>query len=355
MPQYIAPRSHADRLQVLARAAHTGQMDINAGRNYVTQAIIDTVNNLRLPYASAVNAIPIAGAAHSKEVRERNEAIATLEVWTRDFWDVLKRRIHRLNQPAEVHTFYGLSLDGTLPKPTTPADWLQAAEKCVEGDKNAYTAGYAIMANPSSEELDALLIVASTEADEVAEADRQHDEALAAAAMMVSDIDAVIDDVMEELRFNTRRMDYPSQRRIQRTYGSKFKTLPSEPDDDFNEQVIGMGNSMQTTFSATLDHPPLVSETVRVSDGSSLLTDTDPNGDGIGQFGPAVQGTGTVNYASGAVTVTFIMPPGPRCRSRTKGGSKRKGAAPDWHGPFGQMRTPSSATHRSSRTWRSSR
>lgn len=311
MPKYVSPQSHADRLQVLARAIQTGQMDIDAGRNYVTQDTIDRMNALRPAYAAAVQAIPVASAARSKEVRERNEAIAVLEVWVRDFWVVLKRRVHRLNQPAEVLVFYGLPLDGTLPTPFTPADWIQAAENCVQGDADAVAAGYPAMQNPAVPELVAVLTAATTEAGEVAEADRLHDEALAGAAALVPDIDEVITDLMEELRFNTRKMDYPSQRRIQRTYGARFITLPGEPDDGHRTQVIGVGDGMQTVFSVTLDSIPVVPESVSVSDGITALTETDPDGDGTGQFGPPAQGGGTVNYASGALSVTFFTPPAP--------------------------------------------
>lgn len=309
MPQYVSPRSHADRLQFLARAAQTGQMDIDAGRNYVTQDTIDRINTLMPTYVAAVQAIPVASAARSKEVRERNEAIEVLKVWTRDFWEVLKRRVHRLNQPAEVLVFYGLPLDGIVPKPITASEWIQAAENCVQGDAAAVLAGYPAMQNPAVPELVAVLTAASTEAGQVAETDRVHDEALAGAASLVPDVDAVIDDVMEELRFNTRKMDFPSQRRIQRTYGARFITLPGEPDDGHRVQVIDTGNGMQTTFATTLEDIPIVPESVSVSDGITVLTETDPEGDGTGQFGPPAQGTGTVNYASGVLSVTFLAPP----------------------------------------------
>jgi len=44
--------------------------------------------------------------------------------------------------------------------------------------------------------------------------------------------DTVIREVMDELRFNLRHMDAPSQRRIMRTYGATFKYLPGEPPNE---------------------------------------------------------------------------------------------------------------------------
>lgn len=112
---------------------------------------------------------------------------------------------------------YGLPLDGTIPRPETPDQWIEAANKCVAGDANAVLSGLTTMANPSAIELQAIITDAEVEVAAVSDADREHDEALATTAALAPNIDSLIEDVMAELRFNTRRMEYPSQRRIQRT------------------------------------------------------------------------------------------------------------------------------------------
>ena len=44
----------------------------------------------------------------------------------------------------------------------------------------------------------------------------------------------MISDVMAELRFNLRKKDGSSQRRIMRTYGANFHYLKGEPVDEEN-------------------------------------------------------------------------------------------------------------------------
>jgi len=310
MAEYVAARSHADRLLFLLRSADTGQKDINAGRNYVTQATVDAVNAQLLPYQLVVNAIPAASAGRSKEIRERNEAVARVSTFTRDLWEVLKRRTARNGHPAEVLAYYGLPLDGIVPKPITPDQWLLAANTCVMGDADAVLAGYPAMANPSAAELMVEVLAATTEASEVSEADRTHDEALAAADAMVANVNLVIEDVMAELRFNTRRMDYPSQRRIQRTYGARFRTTTGEPSEGDHSEVIGKGDGMMTSFMGMLLNTPIEPGSVSATDELEVFADTD-NGDGTGTLAGSAGGTGNIQYATGDITLNFNSPPAP--------------------------------------------
>ena len=62
-------------------------------------------------------------------------------------------------------------------------------------------------------------------------ADRAYDEAQEAVAALRGQADELIAEVMDELRFNLRRKDAPSQRRVMRTYGANFSYLKGEPRD----------------------------------------------------------------------------------------------------------------------------
>jgi hypothetical protein len=308
MPQYLAPGSHANRIIFLTRSAATGQVDIDAGRNYVTQTTVDAINALLPNYGTAVNAIPVASAGRTKEIRERNEAVSVVSNFTRDLWEVLKRRVNRNGEPAEVLQFYGLPLDGIVPKPTTSDEWLSSATKCVNGDAAAVVAGHAAMANPSATEVAAVLATANTEASEVAAADRTHDEALETADTFIPQADLLIEDIMAELRFNTRRMDYPSQRRVQRTYGARFRALPGEPSEGDQNETIGTGDAANIKFTGTLTHLPIEPGSVIATDGIEVLVDTD-NGAGTGTLAGSAGGNGTINYTSGGVSVNFNAAP----------------------------------------------
>jgi hypothetical protein len=72
---------------------------------------------------------------------------------------------------------------------------------------------------------------ARIEQAEVASADRGYDEAQAAVASMRARADELADEVLADLRFNLRKLDGPSQRRVMRTYGARYGYLEGEPKD----------------------------------------------------------------------------------------------------------------------------
>lgn len=308
MPQYQSPRSHTSRLLFLIRTSLTGATDIAAGRNYISAATLAAVNSKKTAYGTALAALPALSSDRSKEVRESNAAAAVVQVYVRDLWEVLKRRAARLGQPAEVLQFYGLPLDGTVPILTTNDQWLQAAQTCVNGDASAVLAGYPAMANPSAAELATVLAAATTESIDVADADREYDLALAAADALVPEVDEVIEDVMAELRFNLRKLDFPSQRRIQRSYGASFRTLPGEPSEGDQLQTIGTGNGTLVEFSGTLTALPVEAGSLSATDGVEVFTDTD-NGNGTGTLAGSAGGTGNINYSTGAIALKFFAAP----------------------------------------------
>jgi len=69
-------------------------------------------------------------------------------------------------------------------------------------------------------------------------------------------------------------------------------------------EVIGTGDGYATTFTATLANKPVKPGTVKVTDGYETFTD---NGDGTltGDKG----GSGTINYVTGEISVTFASAP----------------------------------------------
>jgi len=74
--------------------------------------------------------------------------------------------------------------------------------------------------------------------------------------------------------------------------------------DKVTGEEIGIGDGYTVTFTATLSKTPIKPGTVTVTDGNETFTD---NGDGTltGSLG----GTGTINYVTGQITVTFATAP----------------------------------------------
>lgn len=68
------------------------------------------------------------------------------------------------------------------------------------------------------------------------------------------------------------------------------------------DEQIGTGNGTNTSFNGTLAWTPVVPSTVTITDGTQIITD-DGNG------GLTGDGSGTINYETGAVAVTFNAAP----------------------------------------------
>ncbi len=239
MAKYEQPKSNRDRLTFLKRSAVTGPQDVKSGNPYVSQETLVAIAAFLPDFETAVHAVNEKMGARSKEVRERAAAIERIGLYARDLWAVLKRRASRLDQPAEVLTFYQLPLNGTIPKPTSQEQWLTLAAQVVKGDADAVAAGYPAMINPSAAELQAVLDAARSESDDVAMADRAYDAAQEAVEALRDQADEWISEVMAELRFNLRKRDAPSQRRIMRTYGATYSYLAGEPVDPVDAAVEG--------------------------------------------------------------------------------------------------------------------
>ncbi len=231
MPYYEVPASDIYRLAFLQRAHATGLQDVAAGAGLVNQETLDAIAAFLPGFQAAMGAVSARLGARAKETQERLEAIERVKLYTRDLWEVVKRRVRRLDQPAAVLSFYRLPLDGTVPNPTTQEDWLAMAAQVVGGDTEAVAAGYPAMVNPSAAELQAVLDAALSEAADVAAADRAYDQAQAAVAALRPQADELLEEVMADLRYRLRKEDAPSQRRVMRTYGARFRYLPGEPLD----------------------------------------------------------------------------------------------------------------------------
>lgn len=69
-------------------------------------------------------------------------------------------------------------------------------------------------------------------------------------------------------------------------------------------EAYGTGNGVTKTFAHTAANVPLAGRTVSVTDGVETFTD-----DGSGVLTGSAGGTGTVNYTTGALSVTFFVAP----------------------------------------------
>jgi hypothetical protein len=239
MPTYTQPGSDHARIAFLNSALGAADSDTASGNDYILEDTYKTLQTFAPEYEKKVTTITKNLSARSKEIEERNSALSILSTYTRDGFEVARRQANRHNLPAHVLQLYGLPLDGKTPYPATPAEWITIARTFVEGAKNVKEQGFPVVRCPSANSIEEKLEIAQKEYDDVAAADRGYDDAQSGIAEMRAKADELIGDIMAELRLTLRKLDQPSQRRIQRSYGAKFKYLKGESvDPDDNDPIV---------------------------------------------------------------------------------------------------------------------
>lgn len=222
------------RKHVLETTVSTAE---KSGDNYVSPETVQKVKTFLVAWLERLLQLNAFLSTREKEIREKNEAMDFLDMIMRDIWEVVKRRVRRQKLPAEVLTYYGLPLSGIVPNVGKEQDLLATAANMIKGDEKAVAAGYEAMINPSVAELKVALEAAKKELSEVAPADRNYDKAEEAVANLRPEADELIADVVDELKFNLRKRDAASQRRIISSYGIQIKYATGEEPADDDEPI----------------------------------------------------------------------------------------------------------------------
>jgi hypothetical protein len=218
------------RTHVLQTTVKTAKSD---GDNYVSATTVQDITNFLPNWNLKLEQVSQFLSVREKEVREKNIAMGFLDRIVRDVWEVEKRRVKRLDLPAEVLTYYQLPLNGNVPKTIKRKELLALAANMIQGDKEAVLAGFDPIDNPSAAELQTALDAAEKESAEVAPADRKYDEAEEEVSNLRPEADNLVANVVDELKFNLRKRDRASQRRIIQSYGIEIDyTSGSGPVSD---------------------------------------------------------------------------------------------------------------------------
>jgi hypothetical protein len=93
--------------------------------------------------------------------------------------------------------------------------------------------------------------------------------------------------------------DYPVGLVLARNTSGKLVQYEAVADE-----AVGTGNGTLKAFTKTLAKAPVLAGSVAVTDGTESFTD-----DGIGRLTGSAGGSGTINYGTGALSVTFNAAP----------------------------------------------
>jgi hypothetical protein len=232
MAIFQEPTNDEARLGFHKRALVTAASDKEAGKSYLSEETINNLTEFIPVFEAAIKKINDSLSKRTVEVHEGSEALEHMKTVIRDFWEVIRRRVNRMEQPAGVLTYYELPLSGITPRLTNIEQWFVMADKIIDGDARAVDAGYPAMENPDAEELKEARDKALAERRDIPIADRVYDDAQAEVEGLRPRAIELIEDVMADLRHSLRKLDEPSQRRIMRSYGATFKYNNGEPEDE---------------------------------------------------------------------------------------------------------------------------
>ncbi len=210
----------------------TGKKDREEGNDYLSEETLSAAERVLGVYENKSISAHQKLSRRSRELDESRTAINTLETFVRDAVSVLQRKVKRENLPPQVFSLYGLPLDGKTPHPGSPAEWITIAGEIVEGDDKAHEQGFGRIACPSALEVLNKKEIAGKEHDDVSSADRNYDKVQEELAEIRNEAAVVIEDILAELRFNLRKMDDASKRRIMRTYGVQFRTIGGDSSSE---------------------------------------------------------------------------------------------------------------------------
>ncbi len=224
MPIYISPQNDYERITFITTTSETGQSDSTKGNLFLAPKTLEIVTQLAPRMKDGMDSLSKNRAIRAGEVVEKKLALKKLHKYLGHLWTGIKNRVDREDLPVDVLKYYQLPISGLLPKYNPTPALILIAESVISGEANAVAAGYAPMANPSIEELTAVVTEAKKEVNDVSEADSIVDKEEDIMQKLREEADGAIKKIVADLRYFLQDEDEPSQRRIMRRYGLVFRS-----------------------------------------------------------------------------------------------------------------------------------
>lgn len=238
MPRVRPPRSDAGQVHLLGTAATTAAGDAQKQLHYLPADLVTAIpaflndhqeNGITIPgYATLVARRAAAEGIVTRETEEAQRAEDNLDTHIRDYIAVLARRTFRMKHSAAALDFHQLDHSGNIPPIASREDRRTLARQLIDGDATAIAAGFPAMANPSAAELQQALDTATREAGEIVPADRELQALLEQIRAARPRATELAQEVIDELRHATRKIEPGTARDIMRSYGITFETLEGE-------------------------------------------------------------------------------------------------------------------------------
>ena len=239
MPRVRPPQSDAGQVHLFTTALATAAGDgAPAGTRYLPAALVAEItafvsdrleNGATLPgYSTLVARRAIHEGHVTRETGESQLAETDLETHIRDYIVTLARRTFRRKHSVAALDFHQINHNGDVPLISSREDRRTLARQLIAGDAAAIAAGYPAMQNPSAAELQQALTTATREAEEIIPADRELQALVEQIRTARPRATELVQEILDELRHSTRKLEPGTARDIMRSYGVTFEALEGE-------------------------------------------------------------------------------------------------------------------------------
>ena len=228
MPHIKHAQSDEARSENLDKSIATADTDLPLGIEYINAPTLAAARVLSPVFIAAITDTKTKKEGRSQETEAKGGVFRVMQTTAIDMIQVVNRRIERTGEPVAHRNFYSMDLQGHYTRPTDTAGWRNLSRDLIAGDTASAAAGNPVMVNPSAAELQTALDNFDTEYTDATNAERIYDIAQENLAVIRTEVDEMLYEIFEQLRFGVRKKDEPSQRRILRAYGFSYAYSPAE-------------------------------------------------------------------------------------------------------------------------------
>lgn len=239
--EFQSPQGDERRLETVEQVISVAEQDGLAGRVYVSAEVLATITAVRDQFAPKMNLVSEKLATRMQRVAQKDETIALLERFSRDAWEGIKRRVVRQGLPPAILSHYGLPESGEVPGALPQRNWLTKSKTIIEGDDEAFAAGFERLREPNQAEIQAAYDAANVAFKAVPMADREYDIAQEDVATLRGQVDEALAEVVRDIRYHAGRAkkDKESERRVMRSYGFTYITRNPTVEETVEETLDG--------------------------------------------------------------------------------------------------------------------
>ncbi|MCB8983860.1 MAG: hypothetical protein H6659_08555 [Ardenticatenaceae bacterium] len=232
MSRYVKPFSDETRLRTLTMLYDKGLRDSQNNIAYLQADTLTQLGTLSAAFTAALTTSQTLQSERMQAVAAANTAVADLVQSMRRIWSAVKWRKKREDQPAAIFLYYQLPGNGCNPAIHRQADWLLTAQRMIQGEAEAVSAGYEPLVEPTMAELQTLLMAATLATQKRDDLKTAYESAHLALIDIRQQVDEGIGQSMDELRLALRQLPASSRRNVMRTYGAYFSPQPGERDEE---------------------------------------------------------------------------------------------------------------------------